>query len=197
MKLRRFVKLSLLAGTITAGMLLNGCADKSSVAPTETAIQANTSSQNINFIAFGPSDSQSLEKVSYNWQYINKYWGGTLHIHHMFDNSNAEAVIDLKIKANTIDYSKWVGMTFDDQNQVGYTDIVFSPHGTQFSSPALLTIELKNVNLSGIDPNKVRLYYVDESGNWVEHPTHEIYVDATWGVIRVVDAQIPHFSRYA
>jgi hypothetical protein len=80
---------------------------------------------------------------------------------------------------------------------MGEADLVFGPHGTRFSLPALLTIECKNFDLSGINPGDLKFYYVNENGQWQEHPAHEIFVDVQWGTIRVVDAQIPHFSRYA
>ena len=120
-------------------------------------------------------------------------------MHHQIDGhwTAPQVIVDLRVPANSIDNSKTITATFDDNDNIGEADLVFGPHGTQFSTPALLTMECLNFDLSGLNPDDIKFYYLNENGQWEEHPCHEIVISIEWGVIRVVDAQIPHFSRYA
>ena len=61
----------------------------------------------------------------------------------------------------------------------------------------LFNIEAKYVDLTGVDPSAVGLYYVNDNGEWEKMKTKEISVKIDDGIIKIVDAEIPHFSRYA
>ena len=60
----------------------------------------------------------------------------------------------------------------------------------------MLSVEAKNFDLTGFDPNSIKFYYMNDNGIWEEYPVYEIFVDVQWGTIRIIGAQIPHFSRY-
>jgi len=192
-----FKSLIFLALTVVAlGVLFNGCSGDNPVAMSTAQV---VNGKTIKFIPLVDSGSNSLAKVTTAQKWISRSSGGTLHLHHIAYSGSPrpEVVVDLRVPAWAVDYSKNIWVTFDDADNVGEADLVFGPHGTQFSSPALLTMECKNLNLSGINPNDIKFYYVNENGQWVEQPSHEIFVDVNSGLIRVVGAQIPHFSRYA
>jgi hypothetical protein len=187
---------SLILATLTVfamGLLFNGCSTENPVA---VSTDQPVAAKNITFVSLVDVGSNSLAKVVSAQKWISKSNGGTLHMHYTATSGypRPEVVVDLKVPAWSIDYSKTISVTFDD---AAGAELVFGPHGTQYGTPALLTVECKNFNLSGIDPNSLKFYYVNESGQWIEHPVHEIFVDVNAGVLRVVDAQIPHFSRYA
>ena len=79
-------------------------------------------------------------------------------------------------------------------------DATFYPHGITFSGdkPALLNIGAKNVDLSGVNPNTLRLYYDnEETGQWEEIQTYDIIVKQDEGYVKVINAELWHFSRYA
>ena len=84
---------------------------------------------------------------------------------------------------------------------MGFVELEYSPHGLIFNMPAILNIRGHNLDLSGIDPNvvdKIELYYTSqENGVWVKMRCKEIFIDLETGTFRVVDGELPHFSRYA
>ena len=66
----------------------------------------------------------------------------------------------------------------------------FSPHGTQFSLPAELTLRWDDF---GIDPDDVpTLYYIEDDGTYSEQTPDHIDVGNKFLVI-----YFDHFSRYA
>jgi hypothetical protein len=192
------IKKAIVATLAISIMFIYGCSKNTPFEPNEAPKTVVVDGQTVRFLQLFPTDENSLNKVTSVSQYINKSTGGSIHLHHIPDASSkfkTEVVIDLKISANTIDYSKTVSMTVNDL--LGQSAVEFGPHGTVYSSPAMLTIECKNVDFTGINPANLKLYYVNPNGQWTVHPAHEIYVDKTWKIIRVVNAQIPHFSKYA
>ena len=196
MKAAQLLKTTIVLTLLAIGLLFNGCANDN---PTGIQTGQTADGKTIKFIPLFDTNSNSLNKVTTVSKYISKSSGGNLHFYHIANTGSPkpEVMVDLNVPANAIDYSKTITATFDDFDNIGEADLVFGPHGTQFSNPALLTMECKNFNLSGLNPNNIKFYYVNPSGQWVVHPAHEIYVNVQWGTIRVVNAQIPHFSRYA
>ena len=80
----------------------------------------------------------------------------------------------------------------------GNIDASFHPHGITFSQPALLNIEAKHIDLSNVDPDAIRMYYVnEETAEWEEIQTYDIIVKQDEGYIKIIDAELHHFSRYA
>ena len=129
---------------------------------------------------------------------IHKNWGGTLFLRHVEENgSGREIMLYLTVLPGTIDHSKRISVSFDDADNIGTADLVFEPHGTVFSKPALLTMFCKNFDLTGINPDDLKFYYINESGEWEQHPAYRISVDIAKGNISIIGAQLPHFSRYA
>ena len=71
-----------------------------------------------------------------------------------------------------------VSLTVDDEQFMGAMDMVFSPHGTIFNQPALLTIVASGLNLSGYNPNDLGIYYHNEiTGQWEEMQRDAFIVD--------------------
>jgi len=100
----------------------------------------------------------------------------------------------LTVLAGAISRDAVLQMGLDDQSFL----MSFGPHGITFSPPALLNIEARNVDLSGVNPETLTLYYLDsKTDEWVEMQTAEIIVNQEEGYLKFVDGQIPHFSRYA
>ena len=151
----------------------------------------------LKFISLGSMEQQGLNKTVAVEKYIVKLKGGNLEMEYESTNGKVHAAFYLSVPQNAIDHSKWIGMTFDDQNNAGITDIVFSPHGTQYSSPALFSLKTEGLDLSGVDPDNVKLYYVNENGLWDVMVCDKIIVDPSKGFVYVSNAQLPHFSRYA
>ena len=158
-----------------------------------TAISA--SGKTIQFLSFTDTRAAALSKTTTVQTFIQKNQGGSLVLNHFTDAM--QAYIQLDVAAGAIDFSKTISMTFDDENYEGFTDIVFGPHGTQYSTPALLDVIVTGVDLTGVDPNNVHLYYVNDNGVWEEMIVSSITIDFYNSRVIIIDAQLPHFSRYA
>ena len=76
-------------------------------------------------------------------------------------------------------------------------DFVFGESGTTFSTPALLDLAVYGVDLSGVNPESVNIYYVNPNGQWEVMPSEQVTVNVEAGYIYILNAEISHFSRYA
>ena len=74
----------------------------------------------------------------------------------------------------------------------------FGPPGTVFANPALLNIIAVNLNLKKVNLQTLGIYYDNpETGQWQKIASENVVVDKEHGFLRIRNAQIPHFSRYA
>ena len=117
-------------------------------------------------------------------------------------NGNLYVKTTLKVFSQTISEDADLVLRMYDDLSAGNVDVSFEPHGITYSQPALLNIEVLNADLSGLSKGKksspLSLYYVNqETGQWERMQTYDIVVNETDGYIKIIDAQIPHFSRYA
>jgi hypothetical protein len=75
-------------------------------------------------------------------------------------------------------------------------DVIFGPHGTVFSPPALFILRVEGLELSNEDPKNTGFYYYNEESDVWELQDAVIDMDCIEGRIRV-RAELYHFSRYA
>lgn len=160
----------------------------------DRAVAETVDGRSIQFLSMSAIHYNSLNKITTSSKYVPMNAGAELKLK---AKGNLTAEIKLNILSNTIDYSKTVTMQFDDNNFAGFSDIVFGPHGTQFSAPALLDFEVTGIDLTGINPANVGLYYVNDNGQWEEIVCGQIEVNVGAEIIAVQDAELHHFSRYA
>jgi hypothetical protein len=115
-----------------------------------------------------------------------------------YNNAGGGLQINLTIPGYSIAENSYISMSTDDAFLLGDVYLTFGPHGTIFNPPALLDFKVSGLNLSGVDPDLVNVYYEnEETGLWELMPSTSIIVDVEAGYIEVDDAQFPHFSRYA
>jgi hypothetical protein len=106
--------------------------------------------------------------------------------------------VNLQILPNAIDEDKQMSISLDDEQIAGDVQLTFGPHGTVFNPPAILNVEVSGLDLIGIDPASINVYYINqELGQWQLMQSEEIIVRQNEGYIQVVNALLPHFSRYA
>ena len=197
MKLSKLIKKTLGIALAALAITFSGCDQQNNVIAPDSSAQKErptavaADGKTIQFIGFNENHRSSLNKVYTVEKWVNKQNGGQVILR------SVDVDYRLDILPNTLDESKFISMTYDDLNNAGYFDVVFGPHGTQFSSPALLDIRMKNLDLTGINPNLINLYYVNDNGQWEKMVVGSIEVDIAQGYLIVYDAQIPHFSRYA
>ena len=91
-----------------------------------------------------------------------------------------------------------ISISTDDELLMGDVYLTFGPHGTAFNPPAILDIDAFGLDLSGIDPEDLNVFYDNaETGQWELMQSTEILINQAEGYIKVVGALLPHFSRYA
>ena len=105
-------------------------------------------------------------------------------------SSTVSAYVEIWVPGGAFSGTKTISATLNSETL--YAD--FKPTPLTFNTPIYYTVEYFGVNLAGVDPANVDFYYIDGSGNMVKAPYAEIYVQDGW--LCVVDAQLPHFSRY-
>ncbi len=175
---------------LAAGLVLNfgGCLKNSPVAP-----EAKSKHK---ILVFG-TGNPSLKKMIPVSQKVTRKDGGELIIDYKgleHNNGNVEVKMTLTVLAGAISRDAVLQMGLDDQSFL----MSFGPHGITFSQPALLNIEVKNLDFTGVNVETLALYYLDsKTDEWVELQTAEIIVNQEEGCLKFVDAEIPHFSRYA
>ncbi len=115
-----------------------------------------------------------------------------------YNNAGGGLDISLKILPWSIPQNTYISMSTDDAYLMGDVYLTFGPHGTLFNPPALLTFKASGLDLSGINPDLVNIFYVNEdTGLWELMPSESITVDVEAGYIEVINAEFSHFSRYA
>ncbi len=87
--------------------------------------------------------------------------------------------------------SRYTTMSINDQNGTA----TFSPSGS-FSKPVIYNLTIMGVDLSNVDPSKVTFVYMAEDGKYYKAAYDYIYVEKQSGKLQVVNARLPHFSRY-
>ena len=167
-----------------------------------------TSSQNeLHFISLGQK-SPCLNKKGKKdnvlvevTEFVTYKDGGELIIDYKgYEHGGGDEVVKttFKVFSETISQNAGLVLSMTDALVSGGVDVSFQPHGITFGVPALLNIEATNVDLSGVKPKNIGIYYVnEETGKWEEMQTYDIIVKKREGYLKIIDAEIPHFSRYA
>ena len=109
----------------------------------------------------------------------------------------AYAKVSLQVLPNSIDQDKDIEIAFETTELTGGVAVVFQPHGTIFAPEAILNIEAHGVDLSNVDIDRINIYYDNqETGVWEPMERDQIIIDVENGTVKVVNAKLPHFSRY-
>ncbi len=109
---------------------------------------------------------------------------------------NEEVRTTFKVFSHSISEDAYLTLSMNKGLLNGTIDATFKPHGITFSKDAELSIEAKNIDLSGVDASTVGLYYVSD-GQWVKMQADKIIVKIDEGYLKIDKTKIPHFSRYA
>ncbi|MBT8378909.1 MAG: hypothetical protein KJN64_06750 [Ignavibacteria bacterium] len=74
--------------------------------------------------------------------------------------------------------------------------IDFNPSPFIFDIPVEYTIIYEGLDLTGINPEDVDFYYIAPNGSLVKADYERLEVNIATGRLFVLDAKLPHFSRY-
>jgi len=97
-----------------------------------------------------------------------------------------------RFQRNSFTGQKLVTMSINDQFGVS----TFTPSGT-FTKPVIYNLTIMGVDLSNVDPSKVIFAYLADDGKYYAAKYQQLYVEKQSGKLQVINAELPHFSRYA
>lgn len=97
-----------------------------------------------------------------------------------------------RFQRNSFVGQRTVAMAVNDQ----YGSADFSPSGT-WLKPVIYNITIQGIDLTGVIPSKVKFVYMSPDGKYYPAVYKSLFVELQSGKLQVIDAQLPHFSRYA
>jgi hypothetical protein len=189
-------------------LLFVGCNDQTSITePTGVSSNVQTiQKQEPNWISLPARNPLQLNKINIVSKVINGAYGGSLIISDFYtaysmqtldtyDNviqpPSVTTYASLVIPAGAFSGKKTITMTSDD----AVCAFTFGPSQV-FNKNAVFNATFTGVDLSGVDPAKVKFAYLADDGSIQYAPNDGIVVDVVAGKLQVINAQIPHFSRY-
>ncbi len=183
-------KLSYIAALLLLSFV--GCMQESNVTGPADGI---VKTQPKTIIMLPDKADMNVEDVFTSAQSINGISGGEIHLVKNYLGSNGKTVnIDCKltVPANS-SFADSRDITMQVSDEAG---VDFYPSMT-FSEPVILNFKISGLDLTGINPDDVEFYYVDQSGNLAPTVNDGVTFDAATGTLNVINAQLPHFSRWA
>ena len=97
----------------------------------------------------------------------------------------------LRFKRGSFVGSRYITMSISSS----YGTASFSPSGV-FDKPAIYNSTIMGLDLSGINPDEVQFVYMGTDGKYYPIDVQHILVEPQSGKLQVINAEIPHFSRY-
>jgi hypothetical protein len=120
--------------------------------------------------------------------------GGKIKINEKYNDGplgQVKVKAQLEFIKGAFEGEKYITMKLDSE----FGEATFSPH-LEFAVDAVYNAEFTGLDLTGIDPESINFVYqaADGSYEYIDHSKLEI--DVKKGQLKVVDAKLPHFSRY-
>jgi len=169
-----------------------GCMQESNI--TEP-VNSTGENQGKTIIMLPAKADMGVEEIFSETEDIDGEVGGEIHLVKSYQASNGQTVnIDCKLTVPA-------DLCFDDFRNItmevgGQAGVDFYPSMT-FNQPVILNFTVTGLDMSGINPNNVGFFYVDQNGNLFPTSNEGVSVDMSTGTLTVVNAQLPHFSRWA
>jgi len=188
-QMKRLVSLSLAALFI----FFTACQNEGPVSPDMSASQ-KVSKTSVNWINLPQNAEKRLLKSFSTSSLITVAEGGQLTIDESYTSTEGVAVraySSISFAPGCVPQDTDITMSIDDQTGVS----TFNPHMV-FNFPAILNQTFSGLDLTGLNPDNVKLYYLAEDGNYEVMQCDQLIVDVANGTITVVNGKIPHFSLY-
>lgn len=194
----------MIALLVATAFFVFGCQENSPVAIDDTEIELSKAEPN--WIKLPEPVEKSLSKTYHSSEWINVDRGGIIIASSRYWtynwwnrwNRNSEVTVDasLEIPDNAWDRSQYgryehISLSVNDNN----VSSTFGPH-MEFTKPVIFNATFTGLNLTGIDPNAINFVYQDNSGSIEQVDYDALNVDIEEGMLQIVNARIPHFSRY-
>lgn len=177
-----------------SSLFVIGCTDNSNVvSPAENNGNNNDIINNPNWITLPQSTETALKKdvavskMIYSWEesYLE------INTHYWSRRGRISIYANAEFQKDSFQGQRYVTMSVNDD--FGTTD--FSPTGT-WLKPVIFNLKITGIDLSNVDPSQVSFVYMAPNGTYQEAQYDRIYVNKRWGILEVVNARLPHFSRW-
>jgi hypothetical protein len=176
-------KILILSAVIS--LLLAGCMTDNMV--TDNPVTQN----NQKFTWLQVSDnSMHVEGEKVIAKVINGNSGGRIVINELIGNIGISG--SLTIPAGAYPGNQNISVSINDS----WLYQVYNPSPFLFRNPLILDLKYTNVNLAGIDRDKVGFYFLSENGTYYKASYDSLIFELETGTIGIVNAKIPHFSRW-
>lgn len=170
-----------------------GCMQESNITGPVNQIEKN---QPHTIIMLPARADINIEEVFSATQNIHGNVGGNIHLVNSYQTASGQMITidcELTVPGNNYSFSSNRDITMQVSDIAG---VDFYPSMT-FNQPVILNFTITGVDLTGIDPENVGFYYVDTNGNLTPTVNDGVSVDLNSGTLKVVNAKLPHFSRWA
>lgn len=167
-----------------------GCSEQSNVLAPIT----NLSLKEPNWIALPQAEGMQVNAVVTTSRTIDGSKGGTIAL----NNSYSGGLFGTVTLTSSLLFPKGAHLgkvTFTVSHDDSYCVSTFGP-SYKFSKDLTLNVKYTGVNLSGINSSTVKFAYLAADGS-VEYALNDrIILNAATGTLQVINAKLPHFSRY-
>jgi hypothetical protein len=181
-----------LAGTLA--MLVVGCGVDKPVAPGPDDNASLGTEVQASWIVLPPASNPGLAKTTTVGKLINGSDESLIEINTGYAGGPfgwISITANARFQRNSFVGQRYVSMSVNDQ----YGSADFSPSGT-WLKPVIYNLTIMGVDLSMVDPSKVTFVYMAPDGKYYRAVYQALYVEKQSGKLQVINAQLPHFSRY-
>ncbi|MBN1302603.1 MAG: hypothetical protein JW995_15400 [Melioribacteraceae bacterium] len=150
--------------------------------------------RDVSWIKLPAPEDQSLPKNHSTGKWCNSWLDNELEIrtgYFSWRKGWVSVSASLFFERNSFTGKKFITMSIDDESGEG----TFSPHGLWFK-PAIYNLTVKGLDLSGINPSDIAFVYMNPNGTYERVDYDNLYVDIQSGTLQIVNAKLPHFSRF-
>ena len=179
---------------ITLGLLsflfLIGCEQELDLTSQKTPLSASSSEKQ--WITLSDNSILSIENTFYiSWYNVDGKRGWNKTFDYTFPGG-IRIYGDLDCPKNAYDGKMTIALKLNDLASTSD----FTPTPFTFNIPLEYTITYEGLDLTGVNPADVDFYYIAPNGSMVKAVYDNLKVDIPNGSLFVLNARLPHFSRY-
>ena len=185
------MKKLMLFASLTA-FIFFGCNTDNNIVEPDAAI-SKAGKTDVTWIQLPAAKEGSLRKDVLVSQEVLGSEGAVLSINDSYEGVNGPVTIEasLEFLPGAFDSTRFISMSINDL----FGETTFSPHGV-FYLPAIYNLTITGIDLTGVNPENVSFVYLSPDGTYETIVNDGLNVDIPTGTLEVINAQLPHFSRY-
>jgi hypothetical protein len=184
-----------LAVLVVLALFVIGCTDESNmVAPIDNSITNNQVVSNPNWISLPAVENQALKKDITVGKTIFGDDESLLEINTGYAGGPfgwISITANARFQRYSFTGSRYVTMSINDD----FGAASFTPSGT-WAKPVIYNLTIQGIDLSNVDPAKVTFVYMAPDGKYYKAKYQSIYVEKQSGKLQIINAELPHFSRW-